>query len=91
MTKTERSSIAANTKADQARRVLNNHGYTCINGCDGPDTAKASRLEFYSGVNGLVIMQVWNDDSITTLCEWGLGQTWDDFAKALQPLVVSQT
>lgn len=69
---------------NRGREMLAKHGYRCINGCVGPQATEKNTLEFYTGPKGTIILQFWEDGSVTTFAEWPLGHTWEELEEALQ-------
>lgn len=70
---------------EQFRAIMQELNCCLLNECPGPEThPDASRLYFY-GVpgKGLLVAQLWSSGSITTLCGWHTGETWQDLRDCL--------
>jgi len=69
------------TAAQKTAKILINHGYHCIRG----EKIEGSRLEWWAGKKGVIILQFWDDggDGVASYCGWSLGHTFDELKAAL--------
>lgn len=77
-----------NEQHEKARAILRSKGYQLINSCDGPAASSSpakspSKLEFWSGQRGTIILQLWHSLGVSTYCDWVMGNDWDEFLAAL--------
>lgn len=76
-------------RSAKAVELLLKAGCRCLNTCTGPKTFTKNRLEFWGVPNrGVVILEIWEDGSVSSFADWPLGTTWEDFEKAIQPATV---
>jgi hypothetical protein len=71
---------ADSTRSIRAAQILRAHGYRQ----GASHQVKGSRLDFYAGPRGNVIVQVWPEgNGVTMYADWPLGMTWEQTELAL--------
>lgn len=71
---------ADSSRSIRAASILRAHGYRQ----GASHQVKGSRLDFYSGPRGCVIVQVWpKGNGVTMYADWPLGLTWEQTELAL--------